>query len=73
MSLGGPCLDPLADGVPCRIDGALRDAAAHGSLVDHFALRELAVEFGLHDVGPLLLGFVERHVALDCLNLDTHK
>ena len=73
MSLGGPCLDDVTDGVPCGVDGAFGDTAAHGSLLNHFALGELAVEFGLHDVSPLLFRFVERHVALDSFHFDAHS
>ena len=56
---------------PCQCAGRL--AAAHGSLLNHFALGELAVEFGLHDVSPLLFRFVERHVALDSFHFDAHS
>ena len=50
MTLCGPCLDDLADGVPCRIDGALGDAAAKGSLLDNLVLVKGVVQLGHHHV-----------------------
>ena len=59
MTLGSPGLDHLADGVPGRVDGATGDAASQRSFTDHFALRELVVQFGLHHISPFFLGFVD--------------
>ena len=73
MALSGPRLDHLADRLPRRVDTPLGDAAAHGRLLDHLALRELAIQLGLHHIGPLLHVLVERHVALDRFHFDTHS
>ena len=72
VALGGPCLDDLADGVPCSVDGAPADARTEGCLLDYLVGRELAVEVGLEHVGPLLFTLREGHVALDCFYFDCH-
>ena len=72
VALGGPCLDDLADGVPCSVDGAPADARTEGCLPDYLVGRELAVEVGLEHVGPLLFTLREGHVALDCFYFDCH-
>lgn len=43
-------LHHLADGVPGRVDGALRDAAAQGRLRDHLALRDLVAHLAAHHI-----------------------